>query len=84
MSGKRLVELCSGCLTRAGSTPSGFVESLSRELQERRPDLEWKVTLVSCRRFCPPERLALVVDGQLGMSADQTLDKLVEDLIKRP
>ncbi|UXR65980.1 hypothetical protein EZJ49_06930 [Bdellovibrio bacteriovorus] len=60
-----------------------FLEKLRCRLQELRPDTEWMVVTTSCMRFCPPQRMSMVVANRMEMSRSNTVESVADDIILR-
>ncbi|WP_347357715.1 hypothetical protein [Bdellovibrio sp.] len=87
---KQLVEICSGCIVRSSGEEGSsvivkreFLEKLQNRLQELRPDIEWSVSTTSCMRFCPPQRMSMVVANRMEMSRSNTVESVADDIVSR-
>nr|WP_295905782.1 hypothetical protein [uncultured Bdellovibrio sp.] len=81
------IEICASCAkgstTDPGFSLKDFVEAVQRELSERKPEVQWQVQTTSCQRFCPPQKITLIVSNKLTMSRDATVESVVEEILRR-
>lgn len=88
------VSVCSGCVRRASEKEplphymDDFMKELDQLLQERLPDVEISLNSVGCQRFCPPNRLSLVVyhpqktpAGRLTMTREATAEAAAQEIM---
>lgn len=74
------IQICSGCLI-SGEEPhqlyvENFIAELHRILREANPTKDWELSATTCQRFCPRNRITLIVQGRLCMSPGTTVDEV--------
>ncbi|MFV3408657.1 hypothetical protein ACNH6C_08630 [Bdellovibrio bacteriovorus] len=88
---KQNIEICSGCIARSTEARAEspvesrklFLTEVQAALTARRPDVEWNLSTVSCMRFCPENKLSIVVLNRMGMTRGSAVDTIVEDILIR-
>lgn len=81
------VQLCTSCIRSSAEVESSeevqkFIEDVIKALHERRPEVPWRILPTGCQRFCPPQRITLVVSAQLMMAREASVNGVVEQILR--
>ena len=77
------VQLCTSCLRSSAEVESPdevqkFIEAVQKELIVRHPEVPWRILPTGCQRFCPEQKITMVVAAQMMMSPDVSLVGVVK------
>ncbi|MES2801332.1 MAG: hypothetical protein V4654_02470 [Bdellovibrionota bacterium] len=85
------VAICSSCMAKhvasvSTGTPGparfdSFVAEVKTQLEEKRPDLVFKIKTQSCFRFCPDDKITVSVARKITMSREATVDSVVQEIL---
>ncbi len=81
------VQLCTSCIRSSAEVESSeevqkFIQDVHNELRTRRPEVPWSILQTGCQRFCPPQRITLVVAARLMMSREASVLGVVEQILR--
>ncbi len=81
-----LVEVCKSCLRQNLELVDRndqliFVKSVERLIRLENKNLDMQISLTSCQRFCPKNRITLIVKNQLNMSTSVEAAHIAQNII---
>lgn len=81
-----LVEICRSCLRQNlelvdRNDQLRFSKNVEQLIGEANKELDVQISLTSCQRFCPKDRVTLIVKNQLNMSTSIEAFQIAQNII---
>ncbi|NUN05307.1 MAG: hypothetical protein HUU57_06060 [Bdellovibrio sp.] len=81
------VHLCTSCIRSSADVQSQievqkFIEDVQKVLSERCPEVPWCLLATGCQRFCPADRITLVIASRLLMSREASVAGVAEQILR--